>query len=548
MTDYSDIMRLDITRRGIVILRESVSRGLLKILEKRLTVKHYGFKNKITQLKSYQSDNKTKRHYLAHKKGLTLLYKNNIKYSITSKILPGESVDVPDGKLKLYDYQEDILAYLFKKVYVPQLLEIGMGSCIMSLKAGLGKSYIAMGLFARVKQKTLFISPYETLILQMVKDLQSVFPDVSVGYQYGKCKKDGDFVVSCPKSALSDVMMFKNKKGKKVTMNYKEWYERFGLIIIDEVHMMCSKSNMELFRRARAYYTLGMSATPNHRNDKMDKAYHNYLGKPIEMKDKIPALAKDPTDDIKLDVVRLAYNGPNEYTKACLTAEGSISVPMMVNQLCNDPNRFKLIVAEAIKLFKDGHCIFIFTDRRLYVAQLVKAINLMLPGSTPAIDSKYLEDKGNTSSINNIIAEFESKRTDSKTLDKVKSTALMGGCTDETREYAKHKGRITVATLQVGGTGVSFNRYTAIIFASPRRNGFEQFNNRIFRLGTENKRNRKIIYIVDNRTSLKGQYYGFTKAVKKQRPDTIFEKRTADWKDLEQQSLEDIYNNAEISE
>jgi hypothetical protein len=530
-----------VSRGGILFKNDAIDVEVLQKIKKRLTPKHVGFQNAVTSIQTYKSIRKQKVTEVCHIKGRTVLEKAGYQLQITSLIRPGIPLDkknaIPVG-LVMYDYQDEIIRWLNANKFTLERCQIGMGSAIIELRAGLGKTWVAMGLIASLGVKTLFIVPNKILIVQAAKDLQIYFPNLQIGFQYGDLKTDGDIVVACASSMMVDEFKFKESKKWK-TLRYDEWFERFGLTIIDEVHTLCTTKKVKIFQRARSYFTLGMSATCHDRLDKMDIVAHNYLGIPVKMDEVIESLGEDPTKDLKLHVTRLKYNGPDEFTKTLVSRAtahggGTVSHPLMVNQITLDPNRFNLILREVKKLYDMGHVIFVFVDRRDLVSAIVIALRKKYGNLVDAPEMTVSEElnkmtktvKKNSKSAYEMLPE-----------EKKKISGIMGGTVDAERLMAKSKSRICVITYPSGGTGLSFSRYTAAIFAHPRRNGFKQINNRIFRMGAESKRTRDIIYIVDNKTTLKGQYSGFKSTCKEERPDTVFKDEVAEWQDLENYTL-----------
>jgi hypothetical protein len=244
-----------------------------------------------------------------------------------------------------------------------------------------------------------------------------------------------------------------------------------------------------------------MSATTARRLDNMDSIAYHYLGTPIILKDIIPELANDPTSHLELEVCRLAYDGPDEYTEQLLV-NGVTSHPLMINQFASDMYRNRLIIEETMALYNRGHCVFVFLDRRELITSLLAEFKLL---------------------VNNDVIAPEIEEVNH----------IMGQGTAEERLRAQRDGRICLVTYMCGGTGLSFKRYTAAIFAHPRRNGFFQFNNRIFRIGGPETK-REIVYIVDNKTSIKSQYSGFRSACIEERPKAVFTNRKVSWEEIEE--------------
>jgi superfamily II DNA or RNA helicase len=379
---------------------------------------------------------------------------------IKNKLQVGEPVEFKDPQMELTANQNVILKHLESNVYNTGNIASGESSTILQMDPGYGKTYLALGVINLIKRKTIIIVPNTYLLRQWTEVLVEAFPNNTVGCYYGVKKVDGDIIVAIINSALK----------------YPE-YDKCGLVIYDEVHMYCSSKFTDIFSKAQAACCLGLTATPTDRIDKFDPVAHWALGKVIYA-EKIPEW-NAANVNFTTEVTRVLYNGHKDYIKILESAAGIVSVPLMVNQLQEDPYRNRLIVSYAIKLYNTGLNVFVFSDRREHLHGLAK----VLQEHQVAFEAPELK----------------------KELDGV--TELMGGSTDEDIERAKSTGRIIMTTYQYSGTGVSINKMNAIILATPRKSNMKQIMGRIYRLTSDATVVRQIIDLVDNKICLKSQYY-----------------------------------------
>lgn len=363
--------------------------------------------------------------------------------------------------MKLTPNQSQTLKYLKQNIYTLANVEKGTSSTILQMDPGYGKTYLSFGVINEIKKKTMIIVPNTYLLRQWVDTLDIAFPDSKIGQYYGLKKIDGDIIVAIVNSALK----------------YPD-YTEFGLIIYDEVHMYCSKKSSAIFSKAQAACCLGLTATPEDRIDKFDPVAQWSLGNVIYA-DKLPGWNSGNVN-FSTNVTRVIYGGHKDYTRILESATGIVSVPLMINQLQEDPHRNRLIVAYAIKLYKTGKNVFVFSDRREHLHMLA---NLL-------IEQKI--------------------HFDAPELETIKK--LMGGSTNDDIENAKNVGRIIMTTYQYSGTGVSINKMNSLILATPRRSNMKQILGRIYRLTSDQTIVRQIIDIVDNKICLKSQYYSRKKA------------------------------------
>ena len=147
------------------------------------------------------------------------------------------------------------------------------GSVVLSLHTGFGKTVMAIYLASKIKVQTIIICHRKIIMDQWVQSINKYIPTATVrvlgekmkrGYK-GPEEQDVDFlicnVINIPKK---DRMYFKN----------------FGLVVIDEIHTICTES----FSRGLLYlfpdYIIGLSATP-FRTDGMDRLIEIFCGPEI---------------------------------------------------------------------------------------------------------------------------------------------------------------------------------------------------------------------------------------------------------------------------
>jgi hypothetical protein len=312
------------------------------------------------------------------------------------------------------------------------------------------------------------------------------FPDVTAGEWYGKVKQVGDITVGTITS---------------VAMQPMEWFEQFGFTIYDEIDQYCTAKRATVFR-GMSRYALGMSATCFERLDGLDTIAHNHVGAPISA-ERILTI-QDTCDkpngagkQWKFKAWAVRYNGPDCYTRSVLSQQGTVSHPMMVSQFSCDPYRNQLIVDETVRLYRAGHSVFVFLDRVTLIKQLAEETRRVLGLCTE-------------------------ERTD--------VSELIGEKNEDERRDAEGA-KICFLSYKCGGVGLSWPRFSAAVFAHPRRNRYKQFLNRIFRENGDETITREAVYIVDNSTSLKGQYSGFRKTCREER-DVTPETRTVDYHEI----------------
>lgn len=402
--------------------------------------------------------------------GAFMMKDANIIKDIHNALSKGEDAEfkstvVPTANQKL------LLEWLTKNVYTSEKIESGRAGATVQMDPGQGKTFLAMAVIASLKKKTFFIVPNTYLYNQTIKLLKQFFPGTQIGSYCGKKKEDGDIVVGIINCSLK----FPS-------------YNKFGLIVYDESHKYCSNKFSKIYYTAQARCVLAITATPYDRIDKFDNISHWSLGSVVRG-DSLKGWNPDETIyKTKAFIVR--YNGPKEYTETILSSTGEVSVPLMLNQIVEDPYRNRLIIDLAIKTYNTDRNVFVFSDRCSHLASLAAVLReRKVKYYAPELD------------------DFQEKN-----MEGIKE--LMGGATADDVKDANDNGRIILTTYPYSGTGVSIVKMNALIVATPRRNGMRQIIGRIYRMSGDSTVERWIIDIVDNRTSLKSQLGGRKKEYK----------------------------------
>jgi superfamily II DNA or RNA helicase len=458
---------MSLTRPGVIInyneLITKVGQMGFRKIKRVFSIKTPAYNNTFKTISCYKIFKKGKEKYLLLPRFAGLMLSDTgIIGPIINRLHVGE-----DRKFvmcaKLTPNQSVVVAFLLQGVYNKQNEILGRSSCILQMDPGYGKTYLAIALIEFLKKKTFIIVPNTYLLKQWISTLEITFPNHKIGCYYGSKKEDGDVIVSIVNSALK----------------YPE-YNKIGFIIYDEVHMYCSQKFSKIFNKAQSKFCIGLTATPGERIDKFDPVAEWALGKVI-YSNKLKNWNASATL-FTTEVTRVIFNGHTDYTHIIEAVNGIVSVPLMLNQIQDDPYRNRLIVAYAVKLYKMKRHVFVFSDRREHLhklAHLLKEYKIIY--KAPELDPLEQKIKG--------VQE------------------LMGGSTEEDIKQAQLVGKIIMTTYQYTGTGVSINKMDSLILATPRKSNMKQILGRIYRLKGDSTIKRHIIDIVDNKICLKSQYY-----------------------------------------
>lgn len=204
-------------------------------------------------------------------------------------------------------------------------------NCIINAKVGFGKTFTALAIAAKLKQKTLIITHTIDLRNQWEKEIQKAL-GISPGIiGSGKFNTDSPIVVANIQTLVKNV-------GK---VN-----REFGLVILDEMHHTPSPTFSKVIDAMFARFKIGLSGTIE-RKDQKHVVFKDYFGS------KIYKPVRENTMMPKVDVINTGIYFAAE------TTGWSTQVTML-----SESQKYRdLIVALADKYSRDGHRVMIVSDR-----------------------------------------------------------------------------------------------------------------------------------------------------------------------------------------
>jgi hypothetical protein len=422
-----------------------------------------------------------------------------------------EPIDMDLGETTFYDYQQAAIDYITDTV-----LEEQNGCAYLHLSTGLGKTRAAIGIIAVLSVKTVVVVPAKSLQSQWLKELSTLSPGTNA-IAYGNPLGE---LVDCD-VAVCVVNTFRGKDLAFLRDN------GFGLVIFDEAHEYYTKMNSNALWLAQgAEFVLGLSATPLERKDGLDTFVTHFLGKPI-MQDTIPGFDMEQ-GAFPGEVTRIRYSCDIQYADTKLTSRGTPCNASTLSLVLSDPDRLTLVASETLRLFREEHGIFVFSEFREYLIQLRDRLaELGLEESDIAIEDDGSDsdrghaggdrDEGDSGRAGGDSGHAGGDRDggdsgraggDSGPASSIPLAVLRGGVRSDYLESVRKKGaRVVLTTYGYSRRGVSLPRMTAIVLASPRRNGLMQILGRVTRKGDDMSIVRQIVDIVDVNTMYRGQFY-----------------------------------------
>lgn len=424
----------------------------------------------------------------------------------------------------LYEYQEAAVDYVCAAWDAPDAHAV-----YMQMGTGMGKSRFGMAAAARAGGPVFVVVPTKQIRFQWLDEFAEVFPGLKSA-PYDNPPKGSRKVPPGP--ADFDVVV-----GIVNTVRAKApgFFAGYATVILDEAHEYHSPKNMAvLWLVQEVPKVLGLSATPDDRVDGLDRVVYHFLGPPVCAERDVPNF--DIADvNFRGRVREVEYAGDPAFCETAVTAAGTVSAIETIGNLIRDPARLHLVAAEVERLFRlhetdpppalallglgprppeaateklrageaRTHGIFVFAEHREYLPALREALlerfapedidipEIDVPEDAPEIDIPEIAIPEPVPGIAPAAADYV-------------PVVLRGGATPEDIGQA-HRARIVLTTYGYSRRGVSLVDMTAIVLATPRRNGMRQILGRVTRRGSDESIVRLAVDIKDIRTALKGQ-------------------------------------------
>jgi len=380
-----------------------------------------------------------------------------------------------DSGLELYPYQEAYVTHLVERRLGPAQRRAGTGQVYVHVGTGRGKTYMLAALVGRLRVPTLVVVP--TLLLQ--KDGADLLADVYPALRVERYSNDLDrrrarSGLPPVTAATADVVFCVVNTARSKP---RAFFEGYGLVVFDEAHEYHSPQNSKLLWKAQALCMVGLSATPHDRPDGMDRVVSGFLGKPLPLEEVVPAgLIENITFAGR--VLEVQYSGHPDFACNVQGANGTTSAICTIGGVVKDPHRFEVVAAAVRHLLElhttlgpagldeaglgpfrlpDGtvtvrqHSVLVFAEHREYAPALRDLLSARFP------ELNILDDTG------------------------AEPVVLRGGATAGEVDAA-HRARLVLTTYGYSRRGVSLVQMTAMVLATPRRNGLTQILGRIRRL------------------------------------------------------------------
>lgn len=226
------------------------------------------------------------------------------------------------------------------------------GHGVLSLDVGLGKTFCALAIAARMGVRTMIIVHKEFLANQWAERIEQFCPGCTIGrVQQDKCELDHPFVIAM----IQTLCMRAHAIGT---------FDSIGLVIVDEAHHVGAPAFSQAMFTMCPKYTLGLTATPD-RKDGLTRILYWFLGNCFY------AAHRDSSKNVR--VKKVPFIHPEFLRPPPVSRLGKVCLATMVNILVELPERNELLL-DIIREAATDHQVLILSDRRAHCEWLVREI------------------------------------------------------------------------------------------------------------------------------------------------------------------------------
>jgi superfamily II DNA or RNA helicase len=343
---------------------------------------------------------------------------------------------------KPYDYQVAIM---------DSFMNAGANGLIC-VPCGKGKTFMALGIAARIRKRFLVVVDKEFLMNQWKGEMESLLPGIRIGIVQGPRRETGP-------EYDATICMIQTICGQDIP---ESLFHSYGFTIFDECHHLGAQHFSKTLQRIQTQKMLGLSATPT-REDGLTKVFTWFLGEPVYWE---KTREPDPTVEVKsvaIETDDVTYNTvPTNW-------KGEPVMAQLLGNVIGCEARSKEIVRWIRKLAEEpARRILILSER----IGLLNRLEELVKEADPALTLAY----------------------------------YIGGMKEADREQGANTARILLGTYAMASEAMNIKTLNAVILASPRK-AVEQSTGRILRVRPDQRHLAPVIVdIVDDHNMYQSQW------------------------------------------
>jgi superfamily II DNA or RNA helicase len=365
---------------------------------------------------------------------------------------PAEHSVVPEGvelrsdlvfQGKPYDYQENIMG---------AFMNAGANGLIC-VPCGKGKTFMALGIAARIKRRFLVVVDKEFLMNQWRGEMEALIPGIRIGIIQGPKREIDANAYDCSICMIQTVCGQEFQEGT---------FRDYGFTIFDECHHLGAQHFSKVLQRIQTKCMLGLSATPT-REDGLSKVFTWFLGEPVYWE---KTREPDPTVEVKAVYIQTK---DEVYNTVPTDWRGEPVMARLLGNVLGCEERSKEILAWILKL----------------AAEPVRKILVLS------------ERIGHLETIEALVKAADTSLT---------TAYYIGGMKEAVREEGAATARILLASYAMASEAMNIKTLNTVIMASPRKS-VEQSTGRILRVRPDQRMVPPVIVdIIDNHSMYLGQW------------------------------------------
>jgi superfamily II DNA or RNA helicase len=359
-----------------------------------------------------------------------------------------------------------------------------VGGGIISIGCAGGKTVIAIYLACQRKRQipTAVVCHTTGMMMQWVERIREFCPTAKIGIvQQNKCElEDKDFII----------MSVKTIALKQYPAHH---FDRIGLVIWDEIHLMCTNLFSKAFAKLATKHGLGLSATP-FRKDKCDTVFSHHIGPVLYSK------KRDADRSVEAHCISLQLDGiESVYNKF-----GKIMYTSMAVAITKRDDRTEYLANLIGGLGSQGRCVLVLSEYINHLKSIKKAIEeCYFYRSCPQQQYAFMSAwHSQSDSPLKVLPKDIGKIIASHIVRPVTCGLYIGEMKNKDRKISEGKD-ILLGSYKMASVGMDIPTLNSLVFASPRKD-IEQSVGRILR--AKHAAFNPIIYdIIDNHGVFKAQ-------------------------------------------
>lgn len=467
-------MKSILSHRGYSIAKKGVPSNVLQHYKDELTVMPYVEREEyaygIKPIKLYSET--PKRFYMPRYFGMKVLGepdKNKIKELEPEK--KNLNIIYPPRP-----HQKPVIEKILKDLHT-------IGGGVLSAYCSFGKTFASLYIGVQLKTKFMIVCHTTSLMEQWAERINQFIPEAKIGIVQQSTAEVGDVDIII---ASLKTLSLKNFD--------KDFFKSVGLVIWDEIHLMCTNTFSQAFPKCASKYALGLSATP-YRKDRCDVIFQYYIGPVLFM------LKRKKNDKVVAKCITLLL--PEDELNIKYDRRGKIMYTSTLANIMYNPKRTNRIVEMIIDNVKKGRKILVLGEYIKHLKDIMKRLVLREEQEHHAIVCKNMEraregldesDAFFPQDVKNIVLQYLKDSFDEYSFT---YGLYIGEMNNEERKVSEQKD-VILGTYKLASVGMDIPHLDTLIMASPRKD-VEQSVGRVMRKESHMPGNKPLIIdIIDN--------------------------------------------------